>query len=259
MQAVLTNHFTHGGYYPRGGASEIPFQIIPTIEAAGGRVLVRAKVVDIIWDDEKGHVTGVRVKQGHNVYEIVAPMVISDAGLHNTLGKLLPKKVIKDCGLKDLVKRVRPGVGLMSIFIGLDGTKEELGLKASNIWAFTNADLDGTVDKFVKLSPEEASASPVPLLFISFPSTKDPTYNDRYPGKSTCAIVTVTPYEWFEAWKDGRVLHRGEDYDQLKTAFADQMWQQVCAYNMCACIHILIWHGTYFIIKIIILTSEYFF
>ena len=24
---------------------------------------------------------GVRVKQGHNVYEIVAPMVISDAGL----------------------------------------------------------------------------------------------------------------------------------------------------------------------------------
>ena len=227
MQAVLTNHFTHGGYYPKGGASEIPFQIIPTIEEAGGCVLVRAKVVDIIWDDEKGRVTGVRVKQGHNVFEIIAPMIISDAGLHNTLGKLLPKKVVKDCGLKNLVKRVRPGAGLMSVFIGLDGTKEELGLKASNIWAFTNADLDGTVDKFIKLSPEEASTSTIPLMFLSFPSTKDPTYNDRYPGKSTCAIVTVTPYEWFEAWKDGRVNHRGEDYEQLKTAFAGQLWQQV--------------------------------
>ena len=232
MQAVLTNHFTRGGYYPKGGASEIPFNIIPTIEAVGGRVLVRAKVVDIIWDDQLGQVTGVRVKQGHNVYEIVAPMVISDAGLHNTLGKLLPAKVVKDCGLKDLVKRVRPGVGLMSVFIGLDGTKEELGLKASNVWAFTDADLDGTVDKFVKLTPEEAMTSPTPLMFISFPSTKDPTYNDRYPGKSTCVIVTVTPYEWFMEWKDERVMHRGEDYEQLKNAIGMQMWQRVGQYQL---------------------------
>ena len=227
MQAVLTNHFTHGGYYPKGGASEIAFNIIPTIEAAGGRVLVRAKVVDIIWDDATNRVTGVRVKQGHNVYEIVAPMVISDAGLHNTLGKLMPQKVVKSYGLKELVKRVRPGFGLMSVFIGLDGTKEELGLKASNIWAFTDPDLDGTLEKFTKMTPEEASSSPIPLMFVSFPSTKDPAFNDRYPGKSTCAIVTVTPYEWFEQWKDERVLHRGDDYDQLKTAIAMQMWQQV--------------------------------
>ena len=231
MQATLTNHFTDGGYYPKGGASEIAFNMIPTIEASGGRVLVRAKVIDIIWDDQINRVTGVRVKQGHNVYEIVAPMVISDAGLHNTLGKLLPQKVVKSYGLKDLVKRVRPGFGLMSVFIGLDGTKEELGLKASNVWAFTNPDLDKSVDDYIKMSPEEAASSPVPLMFLSFPSTKDPTYNERYPGKTTCAIITVTPYEWFEQWKDERVLHRGQDYDQIKNAIGMQLWQQVRGYN----------------------------
>ena len=62
MQATLTNHFSHGGYYPKGGASEIAFNIIPTIEAAGGRVLVRAKVTNILMD--QGRAVGVTVKQG---------------------------------------------------------------------------------------------------------------------------------------------------------------------------------------------------
>lgn len=33
-----------GGAYPVGGASEIAFHIIPVVEAAGGRLLVRAEV-----------------------------------------------------------------------------------------------------------------------------------------------------------------------------------------------------------------------
>ena len=36
-----------GGAYPVGGASEIAFHIIPVIEAAGGKVLVRAEVDDL--------------------------------------------------------------------------------------------------------------------------------------------------------------------------------------------------------------------
>ena len=211
-----------------GGPSEIAFSIIPVIEKAGGKVLVRARVTDILMDDDSTRVTGVRVKRGHTVYEILAPLVISDAGLYNTFERLLPANVAKQYGIDRTLGKVRHGVGLMSVFIGLEGTNEELGLKPSNIWAFQNADLDGTVGKYAKLSMEEAERSPVPLLFISFPSAKDPTYNTRYPGKSTCAIVTVTPYEWFEQWKDERVMKRSEDYQALKMALGKQMWQQVC-------------------------------
>jgi len=32
---------------------------------------------------------------------------------------------------------VKSGVGALSLFVGLNGTKEELGLKAQNVWAFT--------------------------------------------------------------------------------------------------------------------------
>ena len=240
MQALLTFHFVNGGYYPVGGASEIAFNIIPTIEAAGGKVLVRARVTDILFDEGTNRVTGVRVKQGHTVYEILAPLVISDAGVHNTFESLLPKEAVKKFKLKQLLKRVRHGFGLMSVFIGLDGTKEELGLKASNTWAFRDADLDKAVDDYISLTPEEAMTAEVPLMFVSFPSTKDPTYNERYPGKTTCTIVTMTPYEWFEEWKDGRVQHRGQEYDALKNAIATQMWNQVClCVCVCVCVFIL--------------------
>ncbi len=228
LQASLYNHFMHGAYYPRGGASEIAYNIIPTIETMGGKVLVRAKVVDIIFDSDQQRVTGVRVKRGHTVYEILAPLVISDAGLYNTLEGLLPKEVVSSYGLDRLLGKVRHGPGLLSVFVGLDGTTEELGLKASNIWAFQNSDLDGTYEKYISLTPEEAATTPPPLLFLSFPSAKDPTYAQRYPGKSTCVIITIAPYEWFQTWTDERVMHRGDDYEGLKMAIGRHMWNQVC-------------------------------
>jgi all-trans-retinol 13,14-reductase len=48
LQAILNSHFYDGGFYPVGGASEIALNIIPVIERAGGRVLVRANVTEIL-------------------------------------------------------------------------------------------------------------------------------------------------------------------------------------------------------------------
>ena len=56
MHAMLVNHYMYGASYPRGGASEIALHMIPVIENAGGRVLVRAPVTRLIVDN--GKVTG---------------------------------------------------------------------------------------------------------------------------------------------------------------------------------------------------------
>ena len=226
MHSLLLLHFLDGSYYPKGGSSEIAYNIIPTIEASGGRVLVRVKVKEILV--KGGAAVGVRVSRGKQEYELYAPIIISDAGLTNTVTKLLPSEVASQTGLTKLVKKVNPGPGFLMIFIGLGGTKEELGLAAQNTWAFTDPDVIKVVDKYFALSPEEARDSSVPLMFVSFPSSKDPTFNDRYPGKSTCAIVTVTPFEWFEEWKDEQVMKRGEDYVSFKTRLGRRLWEQVC-------------------------------
>lgn len=228
MQAMLTNHFTFGGYYPVGGASELAFNIIPTIEAAGGRVLVRARVTHILMDDAHQRAVGVTVKQGHTAYDITCPLVVSDTGVLTTVKKLLPPEAVKHYGLKKrLLSKARHGMALMSIFIGLDGTAEELGLKPTNIWAFRDENLDQTVEEYVRLPPEDALRQAPPLMFLSFPSTKDPTFRERYPGKSTCAIVTVSPYEWFEQWKEEKPLHRSQDYEDFKNTIGNSLWEQV--------------------------------
>ncbi|XP_037093625.1 all-trans-retinol 13,14-reductase-like [Pollicipes pollicipes] len=68
-----------GGSYPVGGASEIAFHMIPVIEEAGGRVLVRAEVKELLMDELRSTVVGVKVAKGSSTHEIRAPMVISNA------------------------------------------------------------------------------------------------------------------------------------------------------------------------------------
>lgn len=58
MHAILANHYLFGAFYPRGGASEIAFHIIPVIEKAGGKVLVRARVSKILVEEASGKVQG---------------------------------------------------------------------------------------------------------------------------------------------------------------------------------------------------------
>ena len=67
-----------GSHYPVGGSSEIAYNILPVIEGAGGRVLVRASVTNIL--EREGRVCGVRVAKGTETHDILAPMVISSAG-----------------------------------------------------------------------------------------------------------------------------------------------------------------------------------
>jgi hypothetical protein len=36
------------------------------------------------------------------------------------------------------------------------------------------------------------------LMYLSFPSVKDPSFKTNYPGKSTCEIISTAHPEWFE-------------------------------------------------------------
>lgn len=48
INALLIHHYKRGAYYPKGGASEIAFHIIRTIQRHGGNCLVRAPVSQIL-------------------------------------------------------------------------------------------------------------------------------------------------------------------------------------------------------------------
>ncbi|KAL5015320.1 hypothetical protein ScPMuIL_009590 [Solemya velum] len=52
LHCSVSRHYMGGAYYPRGGPSEIPLQMIPIIQKQGGNVLVKAPVTRILVDTE---------------------------------------------------------------------------------------------------------------------------------------------------------------------------------------------------------------
>ncbi|XP_056117566.1 all-trans-retinol 13,14-reductase [Rhinichthys klamathensis goyatoka] len=225
MHSLLVCHFMNGAWYPKGGASEIAYHMIPIIEKAGGAVLVRAPVNRILLNDAKEAI-GVSVLKGQEEVHIHAPMVISDAGIFNTYQHLLPKDVQTMPAIQKQLSMVQHGDGGLSIFIGVDGTKEELDLKADNFIIFPENNLDELVEGYMKGNREESSKCN-PMIFVASPSAKDPTWPERKPGKSTLTVVSFANYEWFEEWKDDKIKNRSTDYKELKQAFINNILEAV--------------------------------
>uniref|UniRef100_A0A8B9SRP7 All-trans-retinol 13,14-reductase n=1 Tax=Anas platyrhynchos TaxID=8839 RepID=A0A8B9SRP7_ANAPL len=225
MHSILVNHYLRGAWYPKGGAGEIAFHTIPIIQRAGGNVLGRAPVQSILLDSQ-GKACGVTVKKGQELVKIFAPTIISDAGLFNTYERLLPAEARALPAIQAQLGMVKHGEAGFSVFVGLTGSSQELGLEATNYFVYPGNNLDEIMKRYLNSSRDEATKS-IPFLFVTCPSAKDPTWEMRHPGKSTLAIVTFAKYEWFEEWKDEPVNKRGDDYEDLKKTFVDAVMEVV--------------------------------
>jgi all-trans-retinol 13,14-reductase len=211
--AMIARHYLYGGYYPVGGSWRIADTIIPKIQAAGGEVFTYAKVDEILV--ENGKVTGVRMQDGHR---IDCEVVVSSAGVNNTFAHLLSSEIADASGYRHRLQDVQPSVGHIGIYAGLDGTAEEIGLPRTNYWIYPSHDYDGAVEAFFE-NPD----APFPVIYISFPSAKDPDYENRHPGTATIEIVAPAPYEWFARWRDETWGKRGEDYERMKAELGDRL------------------------------------
>jgi all-trans-retinol 13,14-reductase len=214
VQALIAKHYLHGGFYPVGGAWRIADHILPRIRAAGGEVFTYARVEQVLVRD--GRVRGVRMADGH---EIECGCVISDAGVANTFTRLLPADVTRQHGYDRLLAQLRPSMGHLGVYIGLKAGAAELGLPKTNYWIYPGNDSDAAVDRFLA-DPLHAE---FPVVYLSFPSAKDPDFERRHPGKATIEIVAPIPYEVFAPWAGKTWGQRGADYEALKTAYGERL------------------------------------
>ncbi len=217
VQALIARHYLHGGFYPVGGASRIAETILPRIRATGGEVFTYARVAEILVRD--GRARGVRMADGH---EIEARCVISDAGAINTFARLLPPDVSRGRGYDALLPKVKPSIGHLGVYIGLKATAAELGLPKTNFWIYPNNDYDGTLAQF-----EADPTGRFPVVYLSFPSAKDPDFERRHPGRATIEIVAPAPYEIFAPWAGKTWGKRGDDYEALKDAYGERLLEQL--------------------------------
>lgn len=214
MHASVVRHYLDGGYFPVGGSSQIAKKVAPVIAAAGGKILVNAAVDKVIV--KKNKAVGVQMKDGQVLY---ARNIVSNAGIMTTYQQLLPPALLKKHRLASQLKQVKRSVAHANLYIGLEGSPEALQLPKTNYWIYP---AEGDHDTCVKRYLEDLS-QPFPVVYISFPSAKDPDWSNRYPGKSTIDIITLVPYERFEAWSDTPWMKRGADYEAFKEALSQRL------------------------------------
>jgi all-trans-retinol 13,14-reductase len=214
MHAVIAAHYFEGASYPVGGATSIAAGSAPVIEAAGGKIVFSAEVRGILLDRSRRAV-GVRMQDGR---ELRTGTVISDAGAWNTFARLLPPEAPGVAAALDELRTVPPSMAHLSLYAGVKQTAAELGLAGTNLWIHPTPDHDANLARFAS-----DPSSPLPLMFISFPSAKDPDFERRHPGRATLEVICPVPYEWFTRWEDTRWKRRGQEYDDFKQGLTDRL------------------------------------
>ena len=168
-------------------------------------------------------VRGVRLSNGE---QILCPLVISACGYHNTFGKLLSPQVAVPARPREL--SVRDSSGFIMCNIGIRGSAKELGLRCVNTWyhpvddpaVAQRCDLVKGANRFFADPLSDDSEFPA---MITFPSLKDRAWAQHFPEKTTCQILVLAEYEWFDRWKQEQSGKRSADYEQLK-----QKWSERC-------------------------------
>ncbi len=217
IHAMIAKHYFDGGNYPIGGSSQIAATIAPVIEKSGGKILVRADVREILVDGNKA--VGVRLANGD---EIKAKKVVSDAGVINTFGRLLPEKISSRFNLQKKLLKVHSSLAHICLYVGLRHSTADLKLGQANYWIYPDYDHDENIRRYLA-NPE----GPLPVTYISFPSAKDPSWDKRFPGRSTIEVIGFVPYDWFKKWEDKPWMKRGEDYEAYKEKLSERLLEQL--------------------------------
>jgi all-trans-retinol 13,14-reductase len=137
--------------------------------------------------------------------------VIRAAGARLTFLQLLPQAERERYGYAAKLAKVKPSAAHVCLYAGFKGSAAALGLPRTNLWVYPSIDHEGNVARFA-----QDLDAPFPMLYISFPSAKDPEWDSHYPNKSTVEVLTMGPWEPFARWAGTTWQKRGPEYEALK-------------------------------------------
>lgn len=217
-QALVTKHVLHGAYYPVGGAQEISRALTKTIAEADGWTRVVAAVSEILFEGRKA--IGLRLEDGE---EIRAKKVIVASGIGTAIRNLLPESMSEEPWVR-AVSKIPAGPAHICLYLGFKGDPRCAGAGSANQWFYSTWSAD---DSLWKIGNKEDKIPPAPVLYVSFPSLKDPTHDPGPEQLHTGEVVTFVPWEAFSPWSDSERGRRGKEYEVFKDRLRDKLLEQL--------------------------------
>jgi all-trans-retinol 13,14-reductase len=104
----------------------------------------------------------------------------------------------------------------------LNKSAQDLGIKNTNLWIYPGYDHDENVSNYQ--SDQEAE---FPVVYVSFPSAKDPVYQEKYPNNATMEAITLAPWSWWDKWENGAWKKRGDEYEAEKENLSQRILSKV--------------------------------
>ena len=212
MHAMVARHYLDGGNYPVGGARMIAEYATDVIETLGGTIAVNGAVNEII---VKGNnALGVRMDNGD---EIFAKKVVSSAGLINTVNTFL-RNTGQTSQFQSKVRKVQPTTSYVCLYMGLNKSAKELGLNTTNLWIYPGYDHDQNVAEYMN-DPN----GKFPVVYVSFPSAKDPAWEKNHPGSATMEAITLAHWDEYRTWEKKPWKNRGKSYENRKESVSNKL------------------------------------
>lgn len=213
MHAMIMNHFMHGAYYPIGGARVFAESLVPLIRKAGGEVRVKSPVKEILVSNNEA--AGVRLEDGKECH---AERVVSAIGARDTILQLLPQYIGNAAWVRETLS-IKPSYSHLVLYLGFEGDIRAAGATAANHWFYETWDTNSAIWS-------NPAVTDAPVLFVSFPSLKDPKHVTGEKQKHTAEVATWVAWDEFKKWEGSSYGRRSEDYKELKERIEARMLEQ---------------------------------
>lgn len=204
--SLLDSYITNPAVIPRMRSHEIATAFLQKIYDLGGEVRFNTAVRSIL--TSKRSIDGIELSTGETIY---CKNVISNASPTNVFNHLIqPQREVPVKARKNVQARVY-GFSLVVVYLGLDASKEELGLEDYSYFIAPHMDTEALYDAIYDLDSEEIMQASVCL------NAGNP---DCSPPGTT--ILSLTAGFRAEAWEKVAA----EDYYRQKDRIADRLIRQ---------------------------------
>lgn len=200
--SMVIRYITRDAWMPRLRSHEISLAMDARIRELGGDIWYNSPAAAIHTDGEN-RICSVELSDGT---VIPTRHVIANCAPHVVFGRLLDKKSVTEPMIRATNARTFAGRG-MSLFLGLNKSAEELGIKSHNYFIYDTADSVRQYDLMRKVETNHVQATVC--------------LNNAYPACSppgTCMMYFTTMFmsdDWGEVSE--------EDYFRAKDRIADDM------------------------------------